>query len=117
MPIVSRKRSERVSDLIKKEISFILLKEVKDPRIGFVTITMVEVSDDLRLAKVFYSVMGSDKEIRDTTIAMENASGFIKKKLGEKIRMRYLPDLVFKYDHSLEHGARISDILKKLKNT
>ena len=111
------KRSDRISDAIKKEISFILLKEVRDPRVGFITITRVQVSDDLKFAKIFYSVLGNEKNLKDTACALENASGFIKKKLGERIRMRYMPDLAFKFDRSLEYGERIAGILKELSNS
>lgn len=109
------KRADRVSDLLKKEIAQMLLKEIKDPRIGFVTITDVKVSDDLRFASVFFSIVGSDRELEETTRGLNSASGFIKKKLGKRLRMRYIPNIVFKFDSSLEYGSHIDSILKNLK--
>lgn len=108
------KRSDRVSDLLKQEIAQMLLREIKDPRIGFVTITGVEVSDDLRSARVFFSIVGSNKEVEETTKGLESASGFIKKKLGKRLRLRRIPNIVFKFDGSLEYGSHINGILKDL---
>lgn len=110
------KRADRVSDLLKEEIAGMLLREIKDPRIGFVTITDVEVTDDLRSARVFFSIIGSNSELEETTRGLNSASGFIKKKLGKRLKMRYIPDIIFKFDSSLEYGSRIDGILRNLKN-
>ena len=109
------KRADRVSDLLKKEISQMLLREVKDPRIGFVTITDVEVSDDLRSARVFFSMIGDNSELEKTTKGLNSATGFIKRKLGKKLRMRYIPSIIFKFDDSLEYGSYINTILRDLE--
>lgn len=109
------KRADRVSDLLKEEIAQMLLKEIKDPRIGFVTITDVKVSDDLRLAKVFFSMVGGDKEFAQTNKGLNSASSYIKKKLGKRLKMRYIPDILFKLDTSFEYGSHIDRILKSLK--
>jgi ribosome-binding factor A len=109
------KRADRVSDLLKEEIAQMLLKEIKDPRIGFVTITDVKVSDDLRLAKVFFSMFGNDKELAQTDKGLNSAASYIKKKLGKRLKMRYIPDILFKFDGSFEYGSRIDSILKGLK--
>jgi len=111
----SYKRADRVSDLLKKEISQMLLREVKDPHIGFITITGVEVSRDLHIAKIFYTILGDEKQISESGQALNRASHFIKKQLGKRLRMRYIPDILFKYDHSLEYGTKIDDILAHLK--
>ena len=108
------KRADRVSDLLKKEIAQMLLREIKDPRIGFVTITDVEVSNDLRFARVFFSIVGSEKELEETIKGLNSASGFIKKKLGKRLRMRYIPNIIFRLDTSLEYGNRISKVLRDL---
>lgn len=113
----SYKRADRVSDLLKKEISQLLLREVKDPHIGFITITDVEVSKDLQVAKVYYTILGDEKQLRESAQALNRASRFIKRQLGKRLRMRYIPDIIFKYDHSLEYGNRIDDILSHLENS
>lgn len=113
----SYKRADRVSDLLKEEISQMLLREVKDPHIGFITITDVEVSKDLQVAKVYYTILGDEKQLRESAQALNRASRFIKRQLGKRLRMRYIPDIIFKYDHSLEYGNRIDDILSHLENS
>ncbi|MEE9504279.1 MAG: 30S ribosome-binding factor RbfA [Thermodesulfobacteriota bacterium] len=113
----SYKRADRVSDLLKEEISQLLLREVKDPHIGFITITDVEVSKDLQVAKVYYTILGDEKQLRESAQALNRASHFIKRQLGKRLRMRYIPDIIFKYDHSLEYGNRIDDILSHLENS
>ena len=110
------KRSDRVSDLLKQEIAQMLLREIKDPRIGFVTITDVEVSNDLRSARVFFSIVGSNEEVAETTKGLDSASGFIKKKLGKRLRMRRIPNIVFKFDGSSAYGSHINSILKDLRH-
>ena len=89
------KRSEKVADLIRKEISELLLKSLKDPRIGFVTITRVLVSEDCRSAKVYFSVMGSLTERERSEKGLASARGFIRKEIGRRIGLRYTPDIVF----------------------
>ena len=111
------RRADRVSDLLKEEISQMLLKEVKDPHIGFITITDVEVSKDLQVAKVFYTILGSEKQVSESAQALQRVSRFIKKQLGKRLRMRYIPDIIFRYDHSLEYGAKIDHILDHLKDS
>ncbi|MFH1624943.1 MAG: 30S ribosome-binding factor RbfA [Pseudomonadota bacterium] len=109
------KRADRVSDLLKKEIAQTLIKEIKDPRIGLVTVTDVEVTDDLRLARVFFSMVGSNREREETTKGLDSASSFIKRTLGKRLRMRFIPDIVFKFDSSLEYGSHIDSLLDNLK--
>ena len=113
----SYKRSDRVSDLLKEEISQLLLREVKDPHIGFITITDVEVSKDLQVAKVYYTILGDEKQLRESAQALSRVSRFIKRQLGKKLRMRHIPDIIFKYDHSLDYGDKIDHILSHLDNS
>ncbi len=110
-------RADRVSDLLKKEISELLLREVKDPHIGFITITDVEVSKDLQVAKVYYTILGDKKQLRESAQALNRVPRFIKRQLGKRLRMRYIPDIIFKYDHSLEYGDKIDHILNHLENS
>ena len=110
------KRSERVGELIHEEISnLLLLGKIKDPRIGFVTVTRVRLSEDLRHARIFVSVMGTQGEKDRTLQGLSSAAGFIRKQVGGKLRLRYLPEIVFQLDNSLEYSARINKVLSELE--
>ena len=109
----SGRRLRRLADLFRAEISTILLRKVKDPRLGFVTVTGVEVSPDTQHATVFYSVLGDDEEHEATREALRSASGFIKTELGKVLDLRYLPSLTFRFDSSLEEAARLEKILER----
>lgn len=107
-------RTHRVGELIKEEISEIIQRELKDPRIGFVTVTGVDVTADLRSAKVYVSVLGT-KSQRDSTLqALQSSSGFIRKALSKRIRIKYFPELKFAYDPSVEAAQRIEKVIRKL---
>ena len=108
------KRSQRIQELLLGEISKLLQGGLKDPRIGFATLTRVEVSDNLKHAKIFVSVMGSEKEKTDTLNALINAKGFIRNTLGKNLYLKYLPDLEFKKDENAEHVEKITRILNEL---
>jgi ribosome-binding factor A len=108
------KRSEKVAEAIHELVSALLIKGLKDPRIGFVTITGVKLTDDLHLATVFFTVIGSDEERKATAQGLNSARGFIRKEMGKSLHMRYLPDLVFRYDESVDYGSRIESILKEI---
>jgi len=110
------RRIERVNSLLKKELSEVIQHDVKDPRIGFVTITNVECTADLSIAKVFFEVHGSEEQIQLTRRVLEGASGFLRGKLGERVRLRFIPKLIFKYDDSLEKFEKIEKLLGELKN-
>ncbi len=106
------RRIERVNSLLKKEISFIVEREMKDPRLGFITITHVECSKDLRHAKVYFNFHTSE-ETSVVEIILNRANGYIQGKLGERIRLRYTPKLEFIYDDTLERMERIDRLLKE----
>ena len=108
------KRSQRIQELLLGEISKLLQGGLKDPRIGFATLTRVEVSDNLKHAKIFVSVMGSEKEKTDTLNALKNAKGFIRNALGKNLYLKYLPELEFKKDENAEHVEKITRILGEL---
>lgn len=108
-------RSHRVGDQIQKEISALLVKGLKDPRIGFVTITAVEVTPDLHLARVFFTVMGDEKARRESTSGLKSSVPFIRRELGKRLRMRYTPDLFFQYDTSVDYGTRIDNLLQEIQ--
>ena len=110
------RRTDRLGELFREEISKLLQKGLKDPRVGFATISRVDITEDLSYAKVLVSVMGSDKEKRDTLIGLKNSSGFIRQFLGKGIKIRKIPELSFVLDENLEHAMRIESILAELKN-
>lgn len=111
----SFKRAERVSDQMKQEIADILMRKIKDPRIGFVTVTDVDISDDLRNASVYVSVYGSDAEKQASLKGLRSASPYIRTELGKRMRMRYLPELLFRFDASVERGAHIMELLREIE--
>ena len=108
------KRSDRVSDQMKREIADILMRKIKDPRIGFVTVTDVEVADDLKNAKVFFSVYGGDKA--ETLKGLKSATPFIRLELGRRMRMRVIPELLFRFDATVERGAHIMELLHEIED-
>ncbi len=108
------KRSEKVAEAIHEMVSGLIVKGLKDPRIGFVTITGVKVTDDLHLATVYFTVVGSDEEKVATEKGLNSARGYIRKEMGKSLRMRYVPDIVFKYDESVAYGSRIESLLREL---
>lgn len=108
------KRSIRIGELIKEEVARLILYKLKDPRIGFVSVTRVEVSSDLRHAKIFISVYGDDRATKRSIEGLKSAKGFIRHQIGEKIRMRYLPELVFKLDDSILESIKIGQIINSL---
>ena len=109
------KRSEKVADLIQREISHMLVRTVKDPRIGFVTITRVEVSDDCRSAKVYFSVAGTLEERERSMEGLDSAKGYVRRELGRRIRLRYTPDIMFQFDPSIEYAIHIGEVIEQLK--
>jgi ribosome-binding factor A len=110
-------RPIRVAEQIRQEIIPIVEYELNDSRIGFVTVTDVEVTPDLKLAKIFVSVMpgeeGNEKEKETSLQALNHAAGYIRRELGARLRLRYTPQLSFLYDHSIERGNRIEELLKE----
>jgi len=109
------RRSEKVADLIRKEISQMLVKTLKDPRIGFVTITRVAVSEDCRMAKVFFSVMGTLAERERSTIGLNSAKGYVRKELGRRMELRYTPEIMFQFDPSIEYAIHIGEVIHHLE--
>ena len=108
------KRAERVADLIRDEVSRIMLREVRDPRIQHVTITDVKVSEDLRFAKLFFIPMGQNSVHEETIMGLRQAKGFLRRELSKKLRLRYVPDIEFIVDKSFAYGDRIERILAEL---
>jgi ribosome-binding factor A len=110
------KRADRVADLIRAEISDILLRQIRDPRIGALTITGVEVTEDLRTAKIFFVEMGKDVFDPETQKGLEQARSFIKRELGKRLQLRRVPDIFFRPDESFAYGSRIDSLLAEIGN-
>jgi len=108
-------RQEKLGELIAAELSDLLRTRVKDPRVGFASITHVEVSGDLRHAKIFVSVLGSEDEQAATTQALKHATGFLRHELASRLVVRYMPALVFKLDTSIEKGTRVLQLIRELE--
>ncbi|MFA6321171.1 MAG: 30S ribosome-binding factor RbfA [Candidatus Omnitrophota bacterium] len=112
---MSSQRPGRVQEAIRQEVSKIVQGEMKDPRIGFITITKVDLAKDLRFAKIYFSVLGEDKEKNLALKGLNSAKGYIKGLLADRIKLRYMPDIVFVIDESMEHTKHIYDLLDKIK--
>jgi|SRR5512137_1353474 ribosome-binding factor A len=110
------KRSQRVGDLIREVISEMILRDLNDPRLGTVTITEVEVTADLKLARVFFSARGDQAREKAALQGLEGAAGFIKKNLGRELRMRYMPDLMFQVDRSFDYGSKIDRLIRTIQD-
>jgi len=107
------RRPERLAEQIKEEVSLIIAGEVEDPRVGFVTVTDARLSADLRHAKIYVSVIGSDNEVKGSLAALRHASGFIRAQLGAVLRMRHTPELHFAHDDAELRAARIEELLSE----
>jgi len=108
-------RNAKVSSTLRKIISELIQNGIKDPRIGFVSVTKVKISKDLRHAKVFVNVLGNKREKEKTLKGLNSAVGFIRSQLRDKIRLRYNPEMFFVYDDSLDYGLHIEKLLKETK--
>jgi len=111
---MSERRQQRVAEEIQRRASQFIREELKDPRLGFLTITGVEVNSDLTNAVLYVSVLGSEDEQKQTMAALQRARGLIKRDIGDWLRIRTTPNIAFKLDTSLERGARILQLMKTL---
>ena len=109
------KRSEKVGEAVHEIVTELLVKGLKDPRIGFVTITGVKVTDDMHYATVYFTVIGDDDAKKGTEAGLNSARGFMRREMGKKLHMRYVPEIIFKYDTSLDRGNRIDELLREIK--
>ncbi|MBI4982013.1 MAG: 30S ribosome-binding factor RbfA [Candidatus Omnitrophica bacterium] len=108
-------RVDKVAEAVRQEVSIIIHDKLKDPRLGFVTITRVEMAPDLRLARVFFSVLGKDEEHKKTKQALDSSLGFIRKLVSERINLKFAPEILFKEDRSTEYSVRIEQVLNEIK--
>ncbi len=107
-------RMRRVDEAMREVLSDAITAEIKDPRVGFVTVTAVETSADLRHARVYVSVLGSDEETAEALRALRHASGYLRRELGDRVRVRRLPTLDFRLDPSIARGARVIQLLREI---
>ncbi|CAM3748620.1 30S ribosome-binding factor RbfA [Alkalicoccus chagannorensis] len=112
---MSNVRAKRVAEQLKKEISDIIQREVKDPRIGFLTVTDVDITGDLQQATVFVTVYGEEEEKQGTLQALEKAKGFIRTEAGRRVQLRKTPEIYFEFDESIERGNRIESLLRDMR--
>lgn len=107
-------RADRVADQIRMEVADILMRRIKDPRVRSVTVTDVELTNDLRIARVFVTALGTDAETKDVFAGLAKASGFVRSELGKRLTLRYLPEIVFMKDVSGPRGDRVLQLLDEI---
>ncbi len=108
-------RQEKLVQLLKEEISDILRREIKDPRLGFFTIIDAEISSDLRHAKIFVSILGSEEERKQSMDVLKHAQHFVRQEFGKRVRMKVLPDIQFYKDETVDKGVRMLELLEEIK--
>ena len=108
------KRSQRVGDLLREEIADIIIYKLKDPRIGFVTVTGVDVTDDIKIAVVYISIL-KEEEKKTTLDILNSAKSFIRSELSKRLRMKFIPSVEFRLDSSIEYGSRIETLLNEIR--
>ena len=113
---MSTRRMERINEFIREEIALLIQREIKDPRVGFVTVLGCEVTNDFKEAKIYISVLG-DKKTKDNSLAgLQSAAGYIQGQIGKLVQWRNIPRITFYLDESAEKAARIEELLKKIKS-
>jgi ribosome-binding factor A len=113
--MLAGKRAVRIGDQLLREMADLLLRKVRDPRIKGATLTGVRLSNDLRHARVYYSVIGDREDLERTQAGLDSAKGFIKKEIGYRMDLKYMPDITFEHDPSLEKGEHMERLFEKLK--
>ena len=112
---MTTRRQRQVAELLHEELSVLIQRRARDPRLGFVTVTGVEMSPDLRVAHVYVSVLGSGDDVQQSLESLRRAAGFFRRELGASLSLRYLPELNFRSDDSLARGLRIDQLLDSLQ--
>jgi len=108
-------RQERIAEAVRQEASLIIHDKLKDPRLGFITITRVEVTQDLRYAKIFFSVLGNEEAYKKSQEALDSALGFVRKLVAARLNLRFAPEIAFYEDRSTEYSVRIEEVLNEIK--
>jgi len=112
---MATRRQRKVADLLHEEISQLIQYQTQDPRLGFVTVTGVDISPDLQRAQVYVSVLGDDAEAKETLVGLANATGYFRYQLGQTLKLRRIPELIFKLDSSLAYGLHIDNLLDQIE--
>lgn len=110
------RRSEKVQVELRREISRILQEDLKDPRIGFITVTRIDLTGDLRHAKVYFSILGDEAKQESSVEGIESAKGYIRKLIGDRLKLKYVPELSFKLDKSEEYSIELEKTFERLRN-
>jgi len=113
--MLAGKRAIRVGDVLLKELADLLMRRVRDPRVTGVTLTGIRVSNDLKHAKVYFSLIGDEQAIMEVQEGLESAKGFIKREIGQRMELKYVPDIVFRHDPSLATGERMEKLFQNMK--
>jgi len=114
---MGKKYQKRVAGLIQTHLTQLLRTQINDPRVQMVTVTGVEVTPDASRANVYFTVLGGPEEVEETLVGLQSAAGYLRRELGQRLRLRNTPELIFEWDSSLERGERISDILDQLQES
>jgi ribosome-binding factor A len=109
------RRTERLGEEIREEVARMVTGELKDPRIGFVTVTRVDLGPDLRQARIFVGVLGTEKQRQTSLTGLKQAAGFMRRALGQRLRLRHTPELVFQYDEGLDASDRVARLLDEIQ--
>ncbi len=115
MIMLAGKRNKRVGDLLLREIADLLLKKVRDPRVQGITLSGIQMSRDLKHAKIYYSVLGEDQKIQEAQQGLDSAKGFIKREAGHRLGLKYVPEIQFRHDPSLDRGDHLEKVFRKMK--
>jgi ribosome-binding factor A len=114
---MATRRQRRVSELIHRELSMLLMREVRDPRLADVTITEVRVTPDLLIARIYYTVLGDAEQEKEVAAALDSACGYLRTQLAARVRLRLMPELVFQLDQSAAYGRHIDELLAQISET
>ena len=110
------KRATRVGDQILRFIAELLMHKIRDPRVKSVTLTGINLSNDLKNARIFFSVLGNESDVKQALKGLDSAKGFIKRELGSGLELRYIPDIIFDHDPTLATGNRLEQLFKKIQD-
>ena len=113
--MLAGKRNKRVGDLLLREIADLLIRKVRDPRVQSVTLSGIEMSQDLKHAKIYYSVLGEEQEVQNAQQGLDSAKGFIKREAGHRLNLKYVPEIQFRHDPSLDNGDYMERLFRKMK--
>jgi ribosome-binding factor A len=113
--VMSGRRADRIGDQVLREIADLLMRKVKDPRVKGATLTGISMSNDLKHARVYYSVIGSEREILEAQAGLDSAKGYIKKEIGLRLELKYMPDIIFRHDPSLATGEQMEKLFQQIR--